>query len=65
MEVDIDVHLLANLSLNAVDLPGGELCRRDELDELTMQLNCKKVYQTTMVTWLYSILEVKGTAFKI
>jgi len=36
-KVDINAHLLANLSLNAVDLPGGELRRRDELDELTMR----------------------------
>lgn len=36
-KVDINGHLNANLNLNAVDLPGGELRRRDELDELSMR----------------------------
>lgn len=36
-KVDINSHLLAQLSLTSVNLPGGELRRRDELDELTMR----------------------------
>merc|ERR1712050_385194 len=36
-KVDINSHPLAQLSLTSVNLPGGELRRRDELDELTMR----------------------------
>ena len=36
-KVDIGGHLYANLNLTSIDLPGGELRRRDELDELSMR----------------------------